>query len=266
LATTLKKTLTGIVAHCTGKKDTTYTPGDFTEDFEPYLKVNPDNLAGPVLFMLPPAIGGGESYLGNIIPRLKGRVIVAFNNYYAHLKQQLKQTEIEQINVEFLAAYYVSLIKKIQPSGEYHLFGWSFGGTLAFEISRQLTASGKQVASLKMVDTYFNCGHVSGLFNTNVLGSINMNYRPEMKDLQIAERMMLFKAVKIGEKLVGSGTEEMKNLISYYVARSDNHLKDIIKDSPVEIIHIDTDHDSWVFDNEIIDKVAGELHAGEGLS
>jgi len=40
-----------------------------------------------------------------------------------------------------------------QPTGPYHLLGWSFGGLIAYEIACQLQASGAEVALLALLDT-----------------------------------------------------------------------------------------------------------------
>jgi aspartate racemase len=56
--------------------------------------------------------------------------------------------------VEDLAAYYIKEMKKFQPIGPYFLLGVSFGGTVAFEMARQLDAKGEKVALLGLLDTY----------------------------------------------------------------------------------------------------------------
>jgi enterobactin synthetase component F len=53
-----------------------------------------------------------------------------------------------------MAADYVEQIRAIQPTGPYHLLGWSFGGIVAHEIAVQLQAMGEQVAALVILDTY----------------------------------------------------------------------------------------------------------------
>ncbi|HUO35794.1 MAG TPA: HAD-IIIC family phosphatase [Candidatus Acidoferrum sp.] len=54
--------------------------------------------------------------------------------------------------VEDLAALYVEDIRKIQPRGPYHLFGFCVGGTVAFEVARQLTEIGEAVSPVVMVE------------------------------------------------------------------------------------------------------------------
>ncbi|MEV0296287.1 amino acid adenylation domain-containing protein [Nocardia sp. NPDC050710] len=52
------------------------------------------------------------------------------------------------------AGHYVAHIKSVQPSGPYHLLGWSLGGLIAHEVAVQLQEAGDQVALLSMMDSY----------------------------------------------------------------------------------------------------------------
>lgn len=56
-------------------------------------------------------------------------------------------------NLKAMAAQYVTEVKKIQPSGPYYLGGYSFGGTISYEMAQQLMAGGEKVALLAMIDT-----------------------------------------------------------------------------------------------------------------
>jgi thioesterase domain-containing protein len=49
---------------------------------------------------------------------------------------------------------YIEEIRKIQPSGPYHLLGWSFGGILAFAMANRLQHQGEQVGLLALLDAY----------------------------------------------------------------------------------------------------------------
>ncbi|MGZ9934627.1 amino acid adenylation domain-containing protein [Streptomyces sp. NC-S4] len=63
--------------------------------------------------------------------------------------------------VEELAAAHLEALRRIRPTGPYHLAGWSFGGLLAHEMAVQLRAAGQQVATLALLDTgYPEPGHV----------------------------------------------------------------------------------------------------------
>ncbi len=52
-----------------------------------------------------------------------------------------------------MARDYVAALRAVQPGGPYHLGGWSLGGTVAFEMARQLVAGGESVATLAIFDT-----------------------------------------------------------------------------------------------------------------
>jgi len=56
--------------------------------------------------------------------------------------------------VEEMATYYVSEIRKIQPSGPYYIGGHSFGGLVAYVIAQQLLRGGEKTALLALFDTY----------------------------------------------------------------------------------------------------------------
>ncbi|MET8560105.1 SDR family NAD(P)-dependent oxidoreductase [Streptomyces flaveolus] len=53
-----------------------------------------------------------------------------------------------------LAEHYAQIIRTVQPEGPYDLGGYSFGGLLAYEVTRRLQEQGGTVESIVMVDTY----------------------------------------------------------------------------------------------------------------
>ncbi|BAY46081.1 amino acid adenylation domain-containing protein [Scytonema sp. HK-05] len=55
--------------------------------------------------------------------------------------------------VEDMAAHYIKEIQTIQPNGPYFLVGYSFGGTIVFEMAHQLHKQGQKVGLLVMLDT-----------------------------------------------------------------------------------------------------------------
>lgn len=54
--------------------------------------------------------------------------------------------------VEERAARYVRHLLEAQPEGAFRLGGWSFGGVLAYETARQLTAAGREVELVALFD------------------------------------------------------------------------------------------------------------------
>ncbi|OLE50030.1 MAG: hypothetical protein AUI36_19765 [Cyanobacteria bacterium 13_1_40CM_2_61_4] len=57
-------------------------------------------------------------------------------------------------SVEDVAAELIRHMRQVQPRGPYYLCGYSFGGLVAYEISRQLTAREQPVAMLAFFDTF----------------------------------------------------------------------------------------------------------------
>jgi thioesterase domain-containing protein len=53
-----------------------------------------------------------------------------------------------------LARACIRQIRAVQPTGPYHLLGFSFGGILAHEIAVQPQAAGQHVAALILLDAY----------------------------------------------------------------------------------------------------------------
>jgi len=65
----------------------------------------------------------------------------------------LEPGERTATSVEQMAAQYLEEIRTLQPTGPYHLLGWSFGGLIAYEMGRQLQTQGERVALLALLDT-----------------------------------------------------------------------------------------------------------------
>lgn len=72
--------------------------------------------------------------------------------------------------VEAMAAHLCGIMRAVQPSGPYHLAGWSFGGTLAYEIARQLVEADEAVEFLGLIDTlYMPSAPRAGMSDTEIL-------------------------------------------------------------------------------------------------
>jgi thioesterase domain-containing protein len=100
------------------------------------------------LFCLPPAMGLGWGYsglLGNIRPD---------RPLYALQEAGIAYEAPCPDSIEAAAEYYIALIKEVQPSGPYHLLGWSFGGMVAHAIACSLQQNHDEVTSLIILDAY----------------------------------------------------------------------------------------------------------------
>ena len=74
--------------------------------------------------------------------------------FYGLQARGLDGTQQAHQSIEEMAAHYIEEIKRVQPRGPYHLGGASFGGLVAYEMSRLLRERGEEVALLVLFDTY----------------------------------------------------------------------------------------------------------------
>jgi len=58
----------------------------------------------------------------------------------------------QNITIEEIAGKYIEKVKKIQALGPYFIAGWSIGGTIAFEMVRQLEQMAEEIAFLAIID------------------------------------------------------------------------------------------------------------------
>jgi thioesterase domain-containing protein/acyl carrier protein len=73
------------------------------------------------------------------------------------------QDPVPALAIPQMAAIYVEAIKHVQAGGPYYLVGYSFGGTVAYEIARQLRMRDDQVGLLVLIDAGNRDGLVHGL-------------------------------------------------------------------------------------------------------
>jgi acyl transferase domain-containing protein/thioesterase domain-containing protein len=73
--------------------------------------------------------------------------------FYAFRSPHLSKQEIRNATVEELAAAYVHDLREFSPQGPYLIGGASFGGIVAFEMARQLSAQGDEPVLLFLFDT-----------------------------------------------------------------------------------------------------------------
>ena len=124
-------------------------------------------------------------------------------------------------SMEALAARYVSELRAVQPTGPYFLGGHSFGGMVAFEMARQLEASGETVGLLALFDTRrgdFGDGITSwGRFRATVQ---NLWHLPGLQKLRyLAEKVHAYAGGKRGFA-AEAGDRNSTRLQAYQLARS----------------------------------------------
>ncbi|WP_457033053.1 amino acid adenylation domain-containing protein, partial [Kitasatospora sp. P5_F3] len=122
-------------------------PTSPTGALEPVLPLRATG-SRPPLFCIHPAGGISWCYAGLL------QSIGADRPLYGLQAPGLTRPEVRPESLRQMAADYVRLIREIQPSGPYHLLGWSFGGVLAHETARQLGDAGEEIALLALLDAY----------------------------------------------------------------------------------------------------------------
>lgn len=101
----------------------------------------------PAVFAVHPA-GGLAWFYGGIIEHLHpDRPVYGLQD--PHVVSGERRAE----SVDELAARYVVEIRRVQPTGPYHLLGWSLGGQIAHAIAVQLQRDGDRVGIVAMLDS-----------------------------------------------------------------------------------------------------------------
>src|SRR5262245_38952195 len=82
---------------------------------------------------------------------------------YAFKHQGRHGERVRYTEVETIATHYLQQLRAIQTEGPYFLGGYSFGGTIAFEMAQQFRARGENVGLLFMIDSLYPGTHVENL-------------------------------------------------------------------------------------------------------
>ncbi|MGQ4335833.1 non-ribosomal peptide synthetase, partial [Streptomyces hayashii] len=102
----------------------------------------------PPFFFLHPAVGVSWCYMSLV------RYVPADVPLYALQARGLDGVGQLAGSIAEMAADYIEHMRSVQPSGPYHLLGWSYGGAVAHEIAVQLQAAGEEVGALVLLDQY----------------------------------------------------------------------------------------------------------------
>jgi thioesterase domain-containing protein/acyl carrier protein len=98
------------------------------------------------LFFIHDGSGEVEGYLE--FCKVLGDVL----NCWGIRAQRLESCAPQNLSIQTLAAAYIEKIKKIQPHPPYHIAGWSFGGTVAFEMVKQLEQMKEEIRFFALFD------------------------------------------------------------------------------------------------------------------
>ncbi|MFT3781759.1 MAG: amino acid adenylation domain-containing protein [Nibricoccus sp.] len=102
----------------------------------------------PVLFMIH---GGGGNVL---LYREVAEALAPDISVYGLQSRGLDHRTAPLRTVEEMAELYIREIRLLKPVGPYHLAGYCMGGTIAYEMARQLHAQGRDVGLVALLDTF----------------------------------------------------------------------------------------------------------------
>jgi thioesterase domain-containing protein len=114
---------------------------------------------GPPMFCMHPLVGLSWCYLA-LLPHLDDRFGI-----YGLQARGLRRPEPLPATMEEMARDYADQIRTAQPSGPYHLLGWSLGGNVAFAVAEELERRGGQIGLLVILDARVD--DTAGIARTN---------------------------------------------------------------------------------------------------
>ncbi|PYQ27333.1 MAG: hypothetical protein DMF56_20495 [Acidobacteria bacterium] len=114
------------------------------------------------LFALPPVLGYGIAFQ-QLAQRLDGVEVDAF----------------DFIEHESIFEHYAEVIERVQPEGAIMLFGYSAGGSLAFELAQLLEARGRVVSDILLLDTFRPSPRMSTDAEVRAMVDANLAYFDE---------------------------------------------------------------------------------------
>jgi thioesterase domain-containing protein len=102
---------------------------------------------GPLLFCVHPMVGLSWCYLA-LLPHVE-----AGYPLYGLQARGLRRPEPVPASMPAMARDYADQIRMTQPSGPYHLLGWSLGGNIAFAVAEELERRDEQIGLLVILDS-----------------------------------------------------------------------------------------------------------------
>ncbi|TVY20816.1 Conidial pigment polyketide synthase alb1 [Lachnellula arida] len=113
------------------------------------LQVSPSSTK-PALFLLPDGSGSALSYIN--LPTLASSTTV-YGLFSPFLSTPSVSCIPFTLSLPQISSLYLFEILRLQPSGPYHIAGWSMGGIYAYEVCSQLLSLGHAVDSLTLIDS-----------------------------------------------------------------------------------------------------------------
>jgi thioesterase domain-containing protein len=115
--------------------------------FDRVLSLRPSGTQPP-LFCLPPGGGLSWSYAGLL------REIGPERPIYGLQASGIAVEAPLPASIEAITEDYLTVMRQVQPTGPYHLLGWSLGGVIAHALACRLQYENETVALLALLDSY----------------------------------------------------------------------------------------------------------------
>jgi thioesterase domain-containing protein len=109
------------------------------------VPIKPDGAKPPLFFVH--AVGG------SVAPYVALASLLGADQPFYGLEHPGLRGDTAVQRVPEIAASYLCAILEVQPTGPFHLGGWSFGGVVAVEMASQLRARGEEVALVILLDS-----------------------------------------------------------------------------------------------------------------
>ncbi|MFR9753838.1 alpha/beta fold hydrolase [Nocardia sp. 004] len=198
--------------------------GEVNQTFDPLV---PLNLGGgkPPLFLVHPIGGNVLCYLA------LARHLNSDRPIYGLQAAGADTGSTPETTMAALAESYLQALRRVHPTGPYHLAGWSFGGYVALEIARQLPEH--EVSSVTLLDTMALRNHARTvieeeplirsffselLWSTRGSHSAPVEFEPDVHGSEELLAAMLDEAVRVGILPADSPPQTMKRLYETFHA------------------------------------------------
>jgi thioesterase domain-containing protein/acyl carrier protein len=144
---------------------------------------------------------------------------------YGLQSRGLDGSEVGSVTIEEMAATYIAEMKSLCPTGPYCLAGSSFGGTVAYEMARQLVLQGDAVGLVALLDSH---GPVGTAPRWGLLRRLPGHWRV-LSDLDICQKIDYLKArIKSTRNRVRRG---VWRLVSGFYTRASRPLPRTLQDT-----------------------------------
>lgn len=162
--------------------------------------------------------------------------------FYALQARGVEEKERPLKSIKSMAREYINSIKEIQKEGPYFIGGWSFGGHVALEITRQLLEKGDEVGALIIIDTSVDIDKFRGIDINNeqnlyseLLDHYNIDPKKNYENLSPKEK--LFQLLEWGGQKTCS-IEKNKIKCTLNVAKSNYRALQKLSISPIKNVPV----------------------------